>query len=49
MSSALLAALQLWISGTSQLKIVLPAMLGVHVLIGIGEAVITGCGADQCG
>lgn len=41
MASALLAALQLWISGTSQLKIVLPAMLGVHVLIGIGEAVIT--------
>ena len=34
--SVLLAA-----SGTSPLAIVLPAMLGVHVFIGIGEAVIT--------
>jgi cobalt/nickel transport system permease protein len=40
-ASALLAALQLWLSGTSRLEIVVPAMLGVHVLIGLGEAVIT--------
>jgi cobalt/nickel transport system permease protein len=40
-ASALLASLQLWLSGTSRLEIVLPAMLGVHVFIGIGEALIT--------
>jgi cobalt/nickel transport system permease protein len=40
-ASALTASLQLWLSGTSQLQIVVPAMLGVHVLIGIGEAVVT--------
>jgi len=34
-------AFQLALSGTSPLKIVLPAMAGVHVLIGIGEATIT--------
>jgi cobalt/nickel transport system permease protein len=34
-------SLQLWVSGTSPLEIVLPAMVGVHVLIGIGEALIT--------
>ncbi|MBL8050739.1 MAG: PDGLE domain-containing protein, partial [Anaerolineales bacterium] len=28
-------------SGTSQLGIVIPAMLGVHALIGVGEALIT--------
>ena len=33
-------AIQLAISGTSPLKIALPAMAGVHALIGIGEAVI---------
>ncbi|HRQ23446.1 MAG TPA: PDGLE domain-containing protein, partial [Anaerolineales bacterium] len=38
---ALFTALQLWLSGTSQLQIVIPAMLGVHALIGIGEALIT--------
>ena len=41
MAAALLTALQLWLSGTSRLEIVIPAMLGVHTLIGIGEAVIT--------
>jgi cobalt/nickel transport system permease protein len=41
MSAALLTSLQLWISGTSRLEIVLPALLGVHALIGIGEALIT--------
>jgi len=40
-SSALVASLQLWLSGTSRLEIVVPAMLGVHVLIGLGEALIT--------
>jgi cobalt/nickel transport system permease protein len=40
-AAALLTSLQLWISGTSSLQIVIPAMLGVHVLIGIGEALIT--------
>jgi cobalt/nickel transport system permease protein len=41
MAGALLTALQLWLSGTSPLTIVMPAMLGVHALIGIGEALIT--------
>ena len=41
MAAALLTALQLWVSGTSQLEIVIPAMLGVHVFIGLGEALIT--------
>ncbi|HSQ40576.1 MAG TPA: energy-coupling factor ABC transporter permease [Anaerolineales bacterium] len=41
LAAALVTSLQLWLSGTSQLQIVLPAMLGVHVLIGIGEAIIT--------
>lgn len=40
-AAALLTSLQLWISGTSSLQIVVPAMLGVHILIGIGEALIT--------
>ena len=41
MASALITALQLWLSGTSQLQVVIPAMLGVHALIGTGEAIIT--------
>lgn len=41
MAGALLTALQLWLSGTSQLAVVIPAMLGVHALIGLGEALIT--------
>lgn len=41
LGAALLTSLQLWLSGTSALRIVIPAMLGVHVLIGIGEALIT--------
>lgn len=41
MAGALLTSLQLWLSGTSQLTIVIPAMLGVHALIGLGEALIT--------
>jgi len=34
-------ALELAVSGTSPLGVALPAMLGVHAVIGIGEAVIT--------
>ena len=41
MTAALLTSLQLWVSGTSRLEVVIPAMLGVHLLIGIGEALIT--------
>ena len=41
MTSALATSLQLWLSGTSRLDIVVPAMLFVHALIGIGEALIT--------
>jgi len=35
------AAVELVLSGTSPLKITLPAMVGTHALIGIGEAIIT--------
>ena len=35
------AAIELAISGTSPLKIALPAMAGIHAIIGIGEAIIT--------
>ncbi|MGE5251403.1 MAG: energy-coupling factor ABC transporter permease [Bacteroidota bacterium] len=41
MTGALLTSLELWLSGTAKLEIVVPAMLGVHALIGLGEAVIT--------
>jgi cobalt/nickel transport system permease protein len=41
MAGALGTALQLWLSGTALLRVVVPAMLGVHTLIGIGEALIT--------
>lgn len=41
MTGAFFASLQLWLSGTARLDIVLPAMLGVHALIGLGEALIT--------
>ena len=41
MAGAFFTALQLWLSGTSQLQVVIPAMLFVHTLIGLGEAVIT--------
>jgi cobalt/nickel transport system permease protein len=40
-AGALATSLELWLSGTSALQIVVPAMLGVHLLIGIGEALIT--------
>jgi cobalt/nickel transport system permease protein len=35
------AAIELAASGTSPLKVALPAMAGIHALIGIGEAIIT--------
>ena len=41
MAGALATALQLWLSGTAKLELVLPAMLWVHILIGLGEAAIT--------
>ena len=41
MAGALATALQLWLSGTSTLQTVVIAMLGVHAVIGIGEALIT--------
>jgi cobalt/nickel transport system permease protein len=34
-------AIQLGVSGTTALELALPAMLGVHALIGVGEALIT--------
>ena len=40
-AGALLTSLQLWLSGIASLAIVLPVMLLVHALIGIGEALIT--------
>jgi cobalt/nickel transport system permease protein len=39
--AALATALQLAVSGTSPIELGLPAMAGVHALIGIGEGVIT--------
>lgn len=39
--AAFFCALELAISGTSPVGIVIPAMVGVHMIIGIGEAVIT--------
>lgn len=41
MAGALATTLQIWLSGTTSLAIAAPAMLGVHALIGIGEALIT--------
>jgi cobalt/nickel transport system permease protein len=39
--AAFAVGLLLAFSGTSSLRVVMPAMLGVHALIGIGEALIT--------
>lgn len=41
MAGAFVTALQLGFSGTSPFGVVIPAMLGVHALIGVGEALIT--------
>ena len=40
-AGAIAMALQLGVSGVVPLEIALPAMVGVHLLIGIGEALIT--------
>jgi cobalt/nickel transport system permease protein len=41
MAGAACISLELAVSGASPLALVLPAMLGVHAVIGIGEALIT--------
>ena len=41
MAGALATSLQLWLSGTSYLQTVVIAMMSVHALIGLGEALIT--------
>jgi cobalt/nickel transport system permease protein len=41
MVGAMATAIELAVSGTSPLTVALPAMLGVHALIGVGEALIT--------
>ncbi len=41
MAAALATTLELALSGTTPLGIALPAMLGVHALVGLGEALIT--------
>jgi len=41
MLGAMATAVQLGVSGTSPVSIALPAMMGVHALIGMGEALIT--------
>jgi cobalt/nickel transport system permease protein len=41
MAGAFATSLELGVSGTVPLGTVLPAMVGVHALIGIGEAVVT--------
>src|ERR1044071_4490672 len=41
MTGALATSFELWLSGTAHVNIVVPAMLTVHALIGIGEAFIT--------
>ncbi|HEX78054.1 MAG TPA: energy-coupling factor ABC transporter permease [Dehalococcoidia bacterium] len=41
MAASIFCALELAISGTSPLKVALPAMAGFHALIGIGEGAIT--------
>jgi cobalt/nickel transport system permease protein len=41
MAGAFATSMELWLSGTSNLQTVTLAMLGVHAVIGIGEALIT--------
>ena len=40
-AGALATAVELGLSGTSPLVIVVPGMLGTHALIGLGESLIT--------
>jgi cobalt/nickel transport system permease protein len=41
MLGALAMTMELAVSGTTPLEVAMPAMLGVHALIGVGEAIIT--------
>ncbi|MGI2336045.1 MAG: energy-coupling factor ABC transporter permease [Dehalogenimonas sp.] len=41
MLASLATAIELAVSGTSPFSVVVPAMLGIHTLIGIGEGLIT--------
>ena len=41
-AASVFAAIQLALSGTAPPAVVLPAMTGVHILIGVGEGLITG-------
>lgn len=41
-AAAIACAIELALSGTAPVNIVLPTMTGVHILIGIGEGLITG-------
>jgi cobalt/nickel transport system permease protein len=41
MAGASFTAVEIWLSGNAELKIILPAMLLVHSLIGFGETLIT--------
>ena len=40
--ASIFCAIELAVSGASPIRIVLPAMAGLHALIGIGEGLITG-------
>jgi cobalt/nickel transport system permease protein len=40
-AGATLSSFEIWLSGNAELKVILPAMLIVHALIGLGEATIT--------
>ncbi|MBD2312206.1 energy-coupling factor ABC transporter permease [Desertifilum sp. FACHB-1129] len=40
--AAIACAIELILSGTAPANLVLPAMTGVHILIGVGEGIITG-------
>lgn len=41
MAAALLASFQIWLSGNADPRLLFPAMMGVHSIIGIGEALLT--------
>jgi len=41
LAAALATSLELWLSGTARLAVVIPAMVGLHAIIGLGEALIT--------
>jgi len=40
--ASIVCAIELAVSGTSPIQVALPAMAGIHALIGIGEGLITG-------